>query len=169
MIHLIEKALEKCDEIKLSEVCVRSLRNIVIGVIVCCLFGIGVRADVSIEEGYVRGLPPGQTVTAAFMRLKNDGDQSVVITGASSKSAERLEFHAHHHSGGMMSMKRVDNIVVPAKGVFDLKPGDHHLMLINLVGFLREGDSVDLILEMQSGETIALTLPVRSVLNEHKK
>lgn len=147
----------------------KSLRNIVIGIVVCCSFALGARADISVEAGYVRGLPPGQTVTAAFMRLINDGAQAVVITGASSKSAERAEFHAHQHSGGMMSMKRVDKIVVPANGVFELKPGDHHLMLINLVGFLREGDFVDLTLEMQSGETITLTLPVRSVLNEHKK
>ena len=169
MGYCSEKPQEKCSEIKLLEISVKSLRSIVIGIVACCSFGIEARAEISIENGYVRGLPPGQTVTAAFMRLINDGDQAVVINGASSNSAERAEFHAHHHSGGMMSMKKVDSIVVPANGVFDLKPGAHHLMLINLTGFLREGDFVDLILQIQSGETIALTLPVRSVLNEHKK
>ncbi len=145
------------------------LRRIVGSLLFCLAFNINVSAEVKVKDGYVRGLPPGQMVTAAFMRLENDGDHEVVITGATSKAAERAEFHAHQHSGGMMSMKRVNSIVVPAKGVFELKPGNHHLMLINLVSFLREGDNVELNLEFKSGERMALTLPVRSVLNEHKK
>lgn len=119
------------------------------------------------EDGYVRGLPPGQPVTAAFMRLVNPDDQALEIVAATTGSAERAEIHAHRHRDGMMSMERVDSISVPAKGEFVLAPGGHHLMLINLHKPLREGDTVSIELTDNNGKVLALKLPVRSVLNEH--
>jgi len=125
-------------------------------------------AELKIEDGFVRGLPPGQPTTAAFMRLVNSGDSDVSIVDASSDSAERTEIHAHYHRDGMMSMQRVDGIVVPAQSEFVLEPGDHHLMLINLSKPLSESDRVFIEFELASGEKISATLPVRSVLNEHR-
>lgn len=125
--------------------------------------------QLAIEDGYVRGLPPGQPVTAAFMRLVNNSEQPITIIAAASTSAERAEIHAHRHHNGMMSMQRVDDgIVVPAKGDFVLLPGKYHLMLINLHRTLAEGDWVDIELSVENGETVTARLPVRSVLNEHK-
>ncbi|MFA7553957.1 MAG: copper chaperone PCu(A)C [Spongiibacteraceae bacterium] len=126
------------------------------------------RADVLVEEGYVRGLPPGQPTTAAFMRLVNKGDAAVTINAAKSDSAERVEFHVHKHQNGMMRMEQVNNVVIPAGGEFVLVPGGYHLMLIGLHKPLREGDDVDIELYTEKLETIQLRLPVRSVLNEHQ-
>jgi copper(I)-binding protein len=86
---------------------------------------------------------------------------------ASSKSAQRVEIHAHRHNNGMMSMEQVDAITVPAGGEFVFAPGDHHIMLIGLIKPISEGDQVDLSLSADNGEVIKLLLPVRSVLNEH--
>ncbi len=123
-------------------------------------------AELTIEEGYVRGLPPGQPNTAAFMRLVNSGDQDVVITGAASNGAKLAEVHSHKHHNGMMSMEQVDQITVPANGEFVLAPGKYHLMLINLTKPLREGDEVLIRLLNGEVELTRATLPVRSVLNE---
>ncbi|MEH6557458.1 MAG: copper chaperone PCu(A)C [Oceanicoccus sp.] len=125
-------------------------------------------AELRIEEGFVRGLPPGQQTTAAFMRLVNDGDSDVTIVGASTDSAERAEIHAHTHRNGMMSMQRVVSIVVPAQSTFVLKSGEYHLMLINLHRPLNESDTVFVELLSAAGNKVNATLPVRSVLNEHK-
>ena len=125
-------------------------------------------AELNVKEGYVRGLPPGQSTTAAFMHLLNSSDTAVTIISAVSDSAEKAEIHAHRHHNGMMSMERVQSITIPAKGEFVLAPGDHHLMLINLYKPLQEGDVVAIELMADSGVVLNLHLPVRSVLNEHK-
>ena len=144
-----------------------SIRYIVLSALM--LLAISVRAELEIIDGYVRGLPPGQPVTAAFMRIKNPDAAAVEIVAASTDVAERAEFHAHRHRNGMMSMEKVDSISIPAGQEFVLAPGQHHLMLINLQGALKEGDRVAIELTTAQGKLIRLSLPVQSVLNEHKQ
>ena len=141
--------------------------NRFISVMAFLLCSFVVEAQVLVDDAYVRGLPPGQTTTAAFMQLKNISGEEVIITGAQTGSSESAEIHAHIHHNGMMSMKRVNQIVIPANSIFELKPGGHHLMLIGLKQFLKEGDSVRLSLLQSDGSAINIEAPVRSVLNEH--
>ncbi|MEE8056251.1 MAG: copper chaperone PCu(A)C [Pseudomonadales bacterium] len=139
-----------------------------VGLTLCAVFFVATtNAELEIEGGYVRGLPPGQPVTAAFMRLINTGNSAVEINAATTDSAERAEIHVHRHSHGMMRMERVGSIIVPANGDFILAPGEYHLMLINLHKPLREGDSVNIELHSKSGDVLTAQLSVRSVLNEH--
>jgi copper(I)-binding protein len=126
------------------------------------------QAAITVDEGYIRGLPPGQKTTAAFMRLHNSSSQSIRIIGVTSPAAQRAEFHRSSHSGDMMSMEHLEAIAVPAGEVVVLKPGAMHLMLINLTAPLRDGDSAPLTLQLEGGEQLTVILPVRSVLNEHR-
>lgn len=126
-------------------------------------------AEVRVVDGYVRGLPPGQPVTAAFMRLLNSSDQAVEITSVSSDSAERAEFHNHVHRDGMMGMEKVDKLVIAANSELLLAPGEHHLMLINITRPLVDGDKVKIELGTSDHQRVQVVLPVRSVLNEHKR
>lgn len=126
------------------------------------------QADVTIEEGYVRGMPPGHPVTAAFMRLVNSGDKDVIIDSGSASVAKVVEFHTHINRDGKMSMQQMPSITVPAGGEFVLEPGKHHLMLIDLTQALREGDTVTVTLSSGNEAVVSAELPVRSVLNEHQ-
>ena len=124
-------------------------------------------AELSIQQGYIRALPPSQPTTAAFMRLVNTGDKDVVITGAAASGAKTAEIHSHKHHNGMMSMVKVDRAVVPANGELVMAPGQYHLMLINLTKPLREGDQMRIQLFNGDVELVSAILPVRSVLNKH--
>ena len=123
-------------------------------------------AELRVEEGFVRGLPPGQPTTAAFMRLVNSGAVDMTIDRVITDAAELAEFHAHRHRNGMMSMEKVDSITIPANGEFILAPGEHHLMLINLNRPLREGDKVTVRWFNGDTQLLSTELLVRSVLNE---
>lgn len=125
-----------------------------------------VSAELLLLEGFVRGLPPGQKVTAAFMTLSNTGTQDVVLVAAQSDVAENLEFHQHSHEGGMMRMRQVAQLSVPAGEELELSPGHLHLMLIGLQRTLKEGDKVEISLCDARSECLAVELPVVSVLNE---
>jgi periplasmic copper chaperone A len=129
---------------------------------------LSVQAELQFNEAYVRGLPPGQPVTAAFMTLHNTGLAPVEIVSASSDSAKTAEIHEHLHREGMMRMQKVDSAIVPAGGNLVMKPGGYHLMLMQLHKPLKEGDTVSIQFQSKSGETFSAKLPVRSVLNEHK-
>lgn len=113
-----------------------------------------------IREGYIRELPPGQMVSAAFMDIVNAGDKPVAIIGASSDSAASAELHAHQHSGGMVQMMPVKRLEIPAHGHVQLAPGGYHLMLINLKHALRAGEKVGVTLFDEEGKFYPVQIPV---------
>ena len=150
---------------------IQQLRNysglLVAGLLFLVLAPAG-RAELLIRDGFVRGLPPGQQNTAAFMRLQNTGVDDLVIVSAWSSVAARTEIHHHRELNGMMRMEQVPSITVPAGASFVLKPGGHHLMLMGLQQPLEEGDEVTIRLQTDAGQQIEQQLPVRSVLKETK-
>jgi copper(I)-binding protein len=143
------------------------LKKILLLVLLSIGFSNLANANVTVEEPYVREMPPGQPVTAAFMRLHNNGVKTVQLMAVSSDSAERVEIHAHRHNNGMMRMEKIDSVSLPAGGDFVFQPGDHHLMLINLKRPLRVGDSVRLKLEFSHAEPLIIDVPVQNIMQEH--
>lgn len=121
-----------------------------------------------VEDGYVRGLPPTSTNTAAYMRLVNEGDSTLQLIGATSPVAEQVMLHESFEEGGLVSMRHVAMAEVPAGGELQLRSGGLHLMLMRLTAPLSDGDEVQLVLEFAEGDSKTVTLPVRSVVAENQ-
>ncbi len=117
----------------------------------------------SVESAQVRAVPPVSTTTAAFMVLHNQGDSDLALVDAQSPAAEITELHNHIDVDGVMQMRQVPEIRVPAGGSAKLAPGGLHLMLIDLVAPLHEGDEVEITLVLDSGERMTLAVPVRRI------
>lgn len=119
-----------------------------------------------IENGYVRGLPPGTQNTAAYMTLRNSGEVDVELVGASTPVAGNVMLHATVDHGGMLHMEHLHGLAIPAGAEVVLKSGGIHLMLMQLVAMPKPGEEVALTLQFADGSTQELRLPVRSVLDE---
>lgn len=124
-------------------------------------------AELVVSEAYVRGLPPGQPNTAAFMTLSNTGDKAVEIIAVSSNASAKAEIHHSKNHNGMMSMEKLAGLTIAAGDSVTLQPGGRHLMLLGLHQPLSEGDEVKLQFNLSNGLAYAATLSVRSVLSEH--
>ncbi len=118
----------------------------------------------SISDPYVREVPPGQMISAAFMMLKNDTNKEVALIKASSDVAKTVELHEHVHDGGMMKMRQVPKIVIPANGVTPLKPGGYHIMLIGLTRKIKAGDKINLTLDFDNGDQEKITATVKKIM-----
>lgn len=116
---------------------------------------------VTVEDAWVRAAPPGARVMAAYMTLENRGRRAVALTGASSTQFERVEIHRSSTVDGVARMEPVERVPVPRRGTVELEPGGLHLMLIGPRSTLRDGDAVDLILELDDGWQLDMTVPVR--------
>ena len=125
--------------------------------------GQAAEAQLVVEEGYVRGLPPGQQVTAAFMTLRNTGTTTLRVSEVYSALAERVEFHAHRHVDGMMRMQQQAELIIPGDTALQLEPGRMHLMLIGLRKELSPGDKVPISFRGQGFDEVQVELPVVSV------
>ena len=103
--------------------------------------------DVSILAAWARATP-GPTA-AVYLELKNEGSEPERLTGASTQLAERIEFHEHRSSAGVMSMAAVPEIVLPPHTTVRLAPGKVHLMLFGLERPLKPGDRFPLALRFE--------------------
>ncbi len=118
---------------------------------------------VTVEAPYVRAVPPGQRNSAAFMRLNNGGDQAHALVSARSPVAEAVELHTHSMRDGMMSMRPVERVDLPARDLVSLQPGGLHVMLIGLQERLELGQEVPLTLVFEDGSERQLGAPVQKI------
>ncbi len=130
----------------------------------------GTAADaVSVNDPYVRAMPPGQPTSAGFMGITNNSKQDLVLKDAEGSVAKKVELHTHTMKDGMMSMHKVDKIDLPAGKMVMLKPGGLHVMLMGLKQDLKPGDNVSLTLVFSDGSKKQLEVPVRKIQMMMKK
>lgn len=109
--------------------------------------------QIDVKDPVVRLVPPGIPTTGIFLVLENRSEADHALVQASSPSAKVVELHTHFSEGGIMKMRRVERIPVPAKGTAVLKPGGYHIMLIELTGPLSEKTTVQTTLQFEDGST----------------
>lgn len=117
-------------------------------------------AQVSATDAWVRGTVPGQQATGAFMNLQSASDAAIV--SAASPVAKVVEIHEMAHEGGMMKMRAIDRLPLPAGKKVELKPGGYHVMLMALTGPIKEGDSVPITLTVESKDGRRSTVEVKA-------
>ncbi|MCB1761468.1 MAG: copper chaperone PCu(A)C [Gammaproteobacteria bacterium] len=119
--------------------------------------------EVAVADAYARAVPPGQANSAAFMLMQNSAAVAhAVVTAASSVSAV-AELHTHTMSDGMMQMRQVARIEIPAGGEARLQPGGLHVMLIGLHSDLAPGSELSLTLTFEDGSSKQIRVPVRRI------
>lgn len=118
--------------------------------------------ELSAEGAYIRAMPPGQQITAAFLKLVNSGEQACQITGGSSPIATDLQIHEHQHSNGMMKMRPLQSVAVEAGQSLLFEPGQLHLMLFGIKESLVPGEQQEFTLTTENCGSIVVAAEVRS-------
>ena len=121
----------------------------------------GTAGQIAVADPHVRLMPPGIRTSAAYMTLGNDGDSDVLVIAAACPSAGAAELHNHIDDHGVLRMRRVKEIVVPARGMVALRPGGYHVMLIDLKTTLKAGDQLAITLLFADGSSKTVEAPVR--------
>jgi protein SCO1/2 len=119
------------------------------------------KTAIVIRDGWVQEGPSSQKITAAYMVIENHSQTDVTLKSASTSSAEVIELHKMELIDGLMKMRKVDSINIPAGSEVELKPGGYHLMVIGLKQSLKEGDMVSISLEFSGDLRQSITVPVK--------
>ena len=122
------------------------------------MFAIG---DLVIENPWAR-----ESVTpsgAAYLTVRNNGDQDDRLIGVASAVAGKTELHRSEMKDGVMKMAPVEEVVVPAHGEAALEPGGLHVMLMGLTAPLKEGKSFALTLEFEHAGTVEVTATIEDI------
>lgn len=116
-----------------------------------------------IEQPWARATPGQAKNGAAYMTIHNGGTDGDRLVAASAEVSQRVELHNHINNDGVMQMREVEAIEVPASGMTELKPGSFHVMFMGLSAPLKEGDSFPLTLTFEQAGDLTVTVNVQSV------
>ena len=112
-----------------------------------------------IENARSRATAPGQE--AASVDLSITSQHAARLVGVSSPVSKSAEMHSMSHESGMMKMREVEFIELPAGQRVNLGESGYHLMLNGLKKPLNAGDSVPLTLSIKVGNKPVVQVETR--------
>jgi copper(I)-binding protein len=107
-------------------------------------------APLKAEAAWVRASVPGQAGTGAFMRLT--ASEPLTLVGVASPVAGVAELHEMKLEGDVMRMRAISSLALPAGQSVELRPGGHHLMLMDLKAPLKPDTRVPLTLVLRDAK-----------------
>ncbi|QXL84254.1 copper chaperone PCu(A)C [Comamonas sp. NLF-1-9] len=116
-------------------------------------------ARVQVQDAWARATVPGQGGTGAFMTLQANHDLELV--GASSPVAGVAQVHEMKLEGDTMRMHAVPSLKLGAGQSVTLKPGGHHIMLLDLKQPLKAGTQIDITLQLRDAQGASLNQTVQ--------
>jgi copper(I)-binding protein len=119
--------------------------------------------SLSIDHAFARATPPGAKTGGAFFVVENTGTTSDRLIRVASSAAGGAELHEMAMDGGVMKMRAIAAMDVPAGGRLELKPGGYHVMMIDLKQPLKAGEKVPLTLTFERAGSIDIAVDVEAM------
>lgn len=116
---------------------------------------------VKVDDPWVRATVAPQKATGAFMQLTSA--KAAKVVAASSPVADMVEIHEMKMEDGVMKMRAVDALALPAGQAVALKPGSYHVMLMGLKQPIKAGETVPLTLTVEGEDKQRTTVEVKAV------
>lgn len=148
-----------------------ALCAMVIAVAGCSSGSGGGSGQLAAENAWARTSAAAQDSGAVYLTITSPSDDALVSASVDASVAASAELHeTMMHStgstmagdmGGSMMMHKVDEIALPAGEAVALKPGGHHIMLMDLAVPLTTGSMIAVTLTLKSGATITVEAEVR--------
>jgi copper(I)-binding protein len=107
-------------------------------------------AQVKIDNAWARATVQGQKATGAFMQIT--APQATRLVAVSTPVAGVAEIHEMKMEGGVMKMRAMPGLELPANQTVELKPGGYHLMLMDLKAPLGKDGSIALTLTFKDAK-----------------
>ena len=104
---------------------------------------------------------PGDLPAGGYVTLRNNGDQPVTLTGATSASYGDVMLHHSSTEGGMSRMTMVMALPIPPHATQALAPAGYHLMLMQARHPVHPGDTVQVSLKFSDGSTLPVDFTAR--------
>jgi len=117
--------------------------------------------SVSANNVWIREAPPGVDMLAAYLTLTNHTGQALMLSNVSSADFKSVAVHRTLQHNGTDSMTAVPHLNIPAHQSVKFEPGGYHLMLMQPIKPLYDGDLVTLTFTFSDHSSLSIMAPVR--------
>ena len=118
--------------------------------------------DLLIVHPFTRATARAGGTAAGYVTIRNTGPLPDRLLAAESPAAGMLELHTMSMEQGVMRMRPVPEIVIPAGGEVRLAPGGLHIMLIGTASRFERGQRVPLVLVFERAGRVPVELAVEA-------
>ena len=128
-------------------------------------------AGVEVTGAWAKATMPAQKVAGVYMEIRSD--RAAKLVGVESPLADAAEVHEMRHQDGVMRMRHIESLDLPAGQVVKLAPGGYHVMLFDLRQPLKPGDKVTITLRVERDgkredvEVVAVVKPPSAAGGDH--
>lgn len=119
--------------------------------------------EVTVRDAHMRAMAPGRNMAAIYMRIDNGTSEDVQLVELSTPLAGRAEVHRTTYEDGVMRMRHIEDLTLPAGQTVDFSPGGYHVMLMDVAEAPEVGSHFDLELIFEPGPTLNVSVEVRPV------
>ena len=119
-------------------------------------------ASLKVIRPWLRATAPGTTVGVAYFEITG-GDRADELVGIRTAAAGRVEIHSSATVDGVMQMRELKSVPVPAHGRVRFAPSGLHAMLLDLRAPLIEGQEVELTLLFRHGGAHTVRAPTQGL------
>jgi len=124
--------------------------------------GQGASFPYKVSGAFVRATPA--KISAGYMTIKNPTKKADALVRVTAPWAARTELHTiEKDSNGILTMKEVKAMKLPAKGALALKNGGYHIMFYGVKKPLVEETKVPVTLYFKSGLKTTLEVIVKPI------
>ncbi len=135
--------------------------SLLFGLPTVCLAG---SADVVVEGAWARASIGTSRPGAAYMTLRNMGNDPVTLVGLATPLAMMPDIHeSKTDANGVSSMTPAGEILIPPGESVALEPGGLHAMLMRLQYKMVEGETFPLTLNFADGGTVNIDVPILGI------
>ena len=124
--------------------------------------------DIKVKDAWARATAPGQANGSVGVVITSKKDARLIAI--KSAIAESAEIHTMSMDNGVMQMRQLDYLELPATQAVTLGPGGNHLMLFGLRHPLKAGTTLPLTLTVQYADKrtkdIKIKAQIRSLTTE---
>lgn len=113
-----------------------------------------------IEDAWTRATAPGQDTAGVDFSITSKRDAKLL--GVTSTASSTVEMHSMTHENGVMKMREVEAIELPAGQRVNLGESGYHLMLIGLKAPLKPRTSIPLTLTIKAAKRRTVKIKVRA-------
>lgn len=118
---------------------------------------------VIVKDAWARTSPMSSGMGAAYVTIENTTGvtEKLLSVDVPTSVARTAQIHETTSDGGMMSMKEVSSISIPAGGTVKLEPGGYHVMLLDLVEPLKSGQKFTMTLGLMNARVVQVEVTVK--------
>lgn len=118
-------------------------------------------SGIEVEGAWARPGIEGR-MSAAYFLISNFNESADTLISVQSDVSRYVEVHeSYEREEGMVGMREVEQVPVPAQSTIRFEQGGLHVMLMQLRDGLSDGDTFSLILNFSNYGEVVVDVPVR--------